>query len=162
MTKDQISGYTLKITNANATGLVVILYEIFFTYIGEAKQALAKGRSAESRDEYIKAIRMASQTIRHLEDALDFSYEISGSLFPLYDFAERSLARAMYTMKEKDIEPAENIMSSLKDAFAQIAAQDQSAPLMGNTEQVVAGYTYGRGDVDETMANYDSQRGFLA
>ena len=103
MTKEQISGYTLKITNANSTGLVVILYDIFDAYIDDAKEALKKPWSKESPDEYVKALRMASQVIRHLEDALNFSYEISGSLYPLYDFVERTLAKATYTRNIKDI-----------------------------------------------------------
>ena len=162
MTKEQISGYTLKITNANSTGLVVILYDIFDAYIDDAKEALKKPWSKESPDEYVKALRMASQVIRHLEDALNFSYEISGSLYPLYDFVERTLAKATYTRNIKDLEPAIQIMDTLKSSFEQIAKKDDSAPMMGNTEQVVAGMTYGRNDVDEAMANYDSQRGFLA
>lgn len=162
MTKDQISGYTLKITNANSTGLVVILYEIFDTYIDEAKKALNTPWSKDSTDEYIKSIRMASQVIRHLEGALDFKYEISSTLYPLYDYVERALAKATYTRNAKDLETAQRIMDTLKESFSQVAEQDHSLPVMGNTEQVVAGMTYGKSDVDETMANYDSQRGFFA
>lgn len=162
MTKDQITSYTMKITNSNKTALIVVLYEIFFTYIDEAKAALDRTDAKRSNEDYREALRRASQVIRHLEEALDFSYEISGSLFPLYDFAERQIAKAIYTKKEEDLAPAEKIMGSLMEAFSEIAKKDDSAPLMGNTEQVVAGYTYGPTDLSEATANYDSSRGFFA
>lgn len=164
MTKDQISGYTLRISNANRTEIIVILYDIFFTYIEEAKKALTDDKDVSGTKDsgYHKALRGAALVLRHLEDSLDFSYEVSSSLFPLYDFAERSLAKAGYSMREEDLLPAENIMMSLRDAFKQVASEDKSSPVMGNTEQVVAGYTYGRQDISETTANYDSSRGFLA
>ena len=38
MTKDRIQEYTLKITNASPTGIIVILYDLAIEYIGEAKK----------------------------------------------------------------------------------------------------------------------------
>ena len=40
-------------------------------------------------------------------------------------------------------------------------AQDHSEPLMKNTQQVYAGYTYGRDNLVETCQDSDSSRGFL-
>ena len=39
MTKELKQEFTLKISQANKSQLVVILYEMMLTYIGEAKQA---------------------------------------------------------------------------------------------------------------------------
>ena len=53
-------------------------------------------------------------------------------------------------------------MRRLYDGFVQAAAQDMSAPLMKNTQQVYAGYTYGRDDLVETFDKPDRSRGFFA
>ena len=38
MTKERIREYTLKITNASATGIIVIMYDLAIEYIEEAKK----------------------------------------------------------------------------------------------------------------------------
>ena len=49
----------------------------------------------------------------------------------------------------------------LYDGFLHAAEQDHSEPLMKNTQQVYAGYTYGRDNLVETCQDSDSSRGFL-
>ena len=44
---------------------------------------------------------------------------------------------------------------------AQVAAADDSAPLMDNAQQVYAGLTYGRGELTENPAPGEN-RGYLA
>lgn len=39
--------------------------------------------------------------------------------------------------------------------------EDTSAPLMRNTQQIYAGYTYGKNDLVETYQDFDTSRGFL-
>ena len=39
--------------------------------------------------------------------------------------------------------------------------EDPSAPLMRNTQQIYAGYTYGKNDLVETYQDFDTSRGFL-
>ena len=52
-------------------------------------------------------------------------------------------------------------MKKLYDGFVHAAGQDHSEPLMKNTQQVYAGYTYGRDNLVETCQDSDSSRGFL-
>ena len=97
-----------------------------------------------------------------MKEALDFSYDISYSLYALYDYVERTLARAMYEQKADTIHAAGNVMRHLQDSFVQLAKEDASAPLMGNTQQVTAGLTYGKGKLNESMGNMEINRGFFA
>ena len=97
MTKDKISSFQVRITQSNKTELIVVLYEIYFAYIEDALlllDSMGEEKTKEQIHDYAKAIRMASQVVRHLEDDLNFSYEISGSLFGLYNFVETRIARA--------------------------------------------------------------------
>ena len=47
-----------------------------------------------------------------------------------------------------------------RSAYAQIASQDKSAPVMGHTQSVVAGLTYGRHSLNESLTEESPRRGF--
>lgn len=151
MTEEKIAFFTRKITSENRTGIICTMYEIFFEHL---KDARVEGGVD------IASIRKAALVLEHLKDCLDFKYEISGNLFSLYDFCQRLLAKAIYQNKEDALFRAEHIMGELQKSFIEVAKQDNSAPMMQNTQRVNAGMTYGRNDVNETLS--DSNRGFLA
>ena len=67
---------------------------------------------------------------------------------------------AQYENKLLKIEEAENIMRKLYSSFVQAAALDKSEPLMSNTQQVYAGITYGKNQLNESFVNND-YRGFF-
>lgn len=161
MTAETIATFTRKIAASNRTGLVCVLYEIYFVYETEALDFLEEQKTGDVTD-YTKAVRQCGQVVRHLKEALDFSYDISYSLYALYDYVERTLARAMYEQKADTIHAAGNVMRHLQDSFVQLAKEDASAPLMGNTQQVTAGLTYGKGKLNESMGNMEINRGFFA
>ena len=53
------------------------------------------------------------------------------------------------------------VMGKLKEAFIKVAKQDNSAPVMKNTQQVYAGLTYGKGSLNEVLlTGNDSNRGY--
>ena len=52
-------------------------------------------------------------------------------------------------------------MRKLYVSFEKVAENDTSAPIMKNTQQVYAGYTYGRDDVVENCQELNKSRGFL-
>ncbi len=159
MTQELKSAFTKRITQANKSEIIVILYEILFTYLEEAKKALSGEKDYDTAND---ALRRASQVLEHLKDALDFKYELAGQLFPLYVFAQKEMAKAMYLADPQMIDTIEGLMRPLQEAFIEVAAKDGTGSVMKNTEKVVAGYTYGRSDINEAMADYDSSRGFFA
>ena len=53
-------------------------------------------------------------------------------------------------------------MQRLRDAYAEVAKQDTSAPLMQNADTVYAGMTYGKTDVNTGSTAAGTNRGFLA
>lgn len=158
MKKEQIGDFTRRISQCNRSGLVVVMYDIFFAYLDDAKAA----HEAEEWDAYKDALRGAGRAVSELMSALDFSYELAGNLYSIYVFCKDCLARAMYKRDEAEIENAGRLMEKLRDGFVHAAEQDKSAPLMKNTQQVYAGYTYGRDDLVETCQDSDTSRGFFA
>ena len=61
-----------------------------------------------------------------------------------------------------EIENAEKMLRKLYQSFCKVAETDSSAPMMKNTQQVYAGYTYGKGDLVENCQELDKSRGFFA
>lgn len=157
MKKEQIQEFTRRISQSNKGGLVIVMYDILFAYLTEAKEAYDK----EQWDSYKKAVRHAQRTIDELISALNFSYDLASELYRIYVFCRDNLAKAVYKRDIEELLLSERLMKKLYTAFSEIMKQDKSAPLMSKTQQVYAGYTYGRDDLVETYENYDTSRGFL-
>lgn len=159
MTKELINQYTLKISSSNSTGIIATLFEIYFSYGDDAREAC----KCNDKMELVNAVKQCSKVVSHLQKDLDFKYEISKDLYSLYDFCLRSLAKSIYKADLAGLEDADKVMKKLQDAFSQIARADESKPMMANAQYVIAGMTYGRAGLNESMASRNrGPRGFYA
>ncbi|MBQ1901889.1 MAG: flagellar protein FliS [Lachnospiraceae bacterium] len=149
--------FTRRITQSNSSEIIAILYEIFFVYLEDGREAIENGDFEAAREE----LRHASTVVQHLKDALNRKYELSAQLYPLYDFCQRAIEKSNYRRNVVGIDEARKVMEPLQEAFRQIANLDQSESVMKNTQTVMAGMTYGRGILNETTV-YENNRGFLA
>lgn len=157
MTKELKQQFTLKITNANKTGLVVILYEMLLIYLEEATNAHEKEDIAAFR----LGIKRARACLHELMSSLHYEYAISGNLLQLYNFADRQMTKADIRNSADELTAVKAMMEKLHAAYEEVSAQDASAPLMENTQSVYAGLTYGRNQLTENLADQGSSRGFL-
>lgn len=157
MKKEQKQDFTRRISQCNKGGMIVIIYDIIFAYFDDAKEAYEK----KDREAFKTAVRKADKGIAELMQSLDFSYGLAKELYPLYAFCRQELAAGMYQYRMDGLEHAEDILRRLYDSFEKVAAQDTSAPIMQNTQQVYAGYTYGRDNLTENCQEFDRSRGFL-
>uniref|UniRef100_UPI004057387D flagellar export chaperone FliS n=1 Tax=Agathobacter sp. TaxID=2021311 RepID=UPI004057387D len=148
--------FTRRLSQCNKGELIVIMYDIVFAYMDEAKAEYEKN----NYEAYKTAIRKASVSIDELIKSLDFSYDVSKQLYPLYMYSKGVLAKAIYQNKTDGITQAENVLRRLYSSFKEAAKSDTSGPLMRNTQKVYAGITYGKNDLNESYSN-NSQRGFL-
>jgi flagellar protein FliS len=64
----------------------------------------------------------------------------------------------MIRQKDVNLESCERVVRGLMSSFQEVAKQDDSGPVMENTQQVYAGLTYGKGSLNEVALNTD--RGF--
>lgn len=157
MKKEQIGDFTRRLSQCNKGEMIVIMYDIFFAYVADVKEAY----EAKEWDAYKDALRKAQRAIDELIAALDFTYDLANNLYSIYVFCKEALAKSMYKRDMNDAKDAERLMRKLYDGFVHAAEEDTSEPLMRNTQQVYAGYTYGRDDLIETCQNSDTSRGFL-
>lgn len=156
MTKELKQQFTLKISQANKTQLVVILYEMLLVYIEEARQAY----KAEKKEEFRQGIKRAKACLHELMASLHFEYAISGNLLQLYAYADRRLTKADAGYCVEELAYAEAVIEKLHAAFETVSVQDTSPAVMANTQTVYAGLTYGKNDLTENLADQGSSRGF--
>ena len=71
-----------------------------------------------------------------------------------------ALALAMAKQDLTGIGHAQTVLCGLRGGFAEAAAKDTSEPLMHNTEQVYAGITYGKNNLNESFQS-EASRGFF-
>lgn len=157
MTKEEKQEFTLRITQANATEMIVILYDMTLMYIEEAKEADSMGDATAYRE----GIRKIRACINELIQSLHLEYEIAGNLYKLYLFCIRRLAYAEVRKDARVLGEVETVIVQLRDAYAQIAPQNTAAPVMSNAETVYTGLTYGKGALTKDMTNQSSNRGML-
>lgn len=156
MTKELKQEFTLRITHANKTQLITILYEMILLYLAEAKETL----SAEDKTEYKNAIRKIRGCMDELITSLHMEYALAQNLLQLYLYINRELVQASMHYRQENLEHVEFIIKKLHTAWKQIETQDMSDPIMGNTQIVYAGLTYGRNTLTENMSNIEENRGF--
>jgi flagellar protein FliS len=156
MTNETKQAFTRRITKANRTQLVVIVYDMLLSYIDDAKAAKKKN----DMPEFEKSLELARNCISDLRLHLDFEYELSKSLFSIYSYCDRQLAEDIYTKKTDNFAPVCDMIKKLRGAFYELSLTDTSEPMMENTQEVYAGLTYGRKDINETLVNPDLSRGF--
>ena len=156
MTKELKQEYTLRITQANKTQLITILYEMVLLYVDEAQEALDAGQKME----YKSAIRKIRGCIDELTASLNLDYELAHNLLQLYLYISRELVKASTHYERENLEHVRLIIGELHKAYRAIEDQDTSGPVMGNTQTVYAGLTYGRNTLTENIADSVTNRGF--
>lgn len=155
MTDEARKNFTLRITQANKSELVVILYEMYLVYLDEALEA------KDSRQSFRECLRKARGCINELMNSLDFDYELAYNLLQLYVYVNREMAAADVRGTAEPLVGCRRIMEGLLEAYRQVSRQDTSAPVMENAQAVYAGLTYGKGELTESMVQ-QGNRGFFA
>lgn len=156
MTKELKQEFTLRITQANKTQLITILYEMVLLYLKEAEEAL----DVQDKRAYKDAIRKIRDCMNELMMSLHLEYDLARNLLQLYQFISRELVQASIHYEKENLQHIRNIIRQLHKAYKQIEGQDASGPVMGNTQTVYAGLTYSRNTLNESINDPAGNRGF--
>lgn len=147
MTKDRVQEYTLKITQASRTEIIVVLYDMAIEYISDAINEYDSGNREMFRDNCLHA----GNVVRDLIGALDFTYQLAAPLFRIYEYVSKQISMAVIKNETKALIECRDLMSSLRESFEALSMKDNSGPVMGNTQSVYAGLTYGKGVLNENI-----------
>lgn len=156
MTRELKQEFTLRITQANKTQLITILYEMALQYVDEASEALAAG----DRSAFKNAVRRIQGCMCELMDSLHLEYEVAQNLLQLYLYINREVAKAALYNNEENLEHVRPVLENLAAAYKKIEGEDTTGPVMANTQAVYAGLTYGRDNLLENAADPAANRGF--
>lgn len=156
MEKQKLQEFATRVTQANRSELVVVIYEASMASIEEGKRYLNAGQKEEARKEIYRAKGMVEELMR----SLDLQYEIAHYLRQLYIYAHRELCQGIALSDVYRLDHAYNVLKGLLPSFQELAAQDDSQPVMANTQQIYAGLTYGKGTLNETVSAVEQNRGY--
>ncbi len=156
MTADQKKEFTRKISQANSSELIVILYDIALVYVKESIRLLEEDNVQDAKIQ----VDFAKRCIEEMIANLHFEYDLATVLHRIYLSMKKSLREGILEKKKEPLISVRDNLISLRDAYAQIVSQDKSAPVMGHAQTVVAGLTYGKHSLNESLAQESSSRGF--
>jgi len=155
MTKEEINGYSYRVTQASRTELIVIMYDVALNYLIDAMDYYDNLKIENFRDELKKSQRVINQ----LSSVLDMNYDISLELMRLYRYIASVLIRSSIRKEVEELRVVIRMLQKLRDTFAKVSEQDKSGPMMMNTQQVYAGLTYSNGGLNE-YHDQTTKRGF--
>lgn len=157
MTREDLNGYAMRISQSSRTEIVVIMYEVAIKYIEDGTHALEGGDKEQFRHD----IRRAKAFVNELASVLDMKYPISGNLLALYTYMNNVMVRADISLHTEELLRVKAQLVKLKDAFVKVAAQDTSGPVMQNAQRVYAGLTYSKNALNESYGDVQSiKRGY--
>ena len=158
MTQEKKQEYTLRITQANKTQMITIIYEMTMDYLDEAIDNIAIGK----RDNAGLSIDHAQSCIDELLRSLDYRYELAWNLRKIYLFSKKELMVAGATGSCNRIWRVKKNFQELHSAYLELEKYDNSSSLMGNTQKVLVGMTYGKYSLNEDVTAVSMNRGLMA
>lgn len=158
MTLEKKQEFTLKISQANKTQMITIIYEIVIDYLESAISEIQEGRGEDA----LRSLGCAQKGIDELIHSVNTKYELGQNLLQIYIFSKKELTAAGATLAAKRIKRVLKNFQSLCGAYKELEKYDRSETVMGNAQKVYSGLTYGRNSMNVDFSGYAANRGFRA
>ena len=158
MTLEKKQEFTLKISEANKTQMITIIYEMVMYYLDEAIDYIGVGQKSDA----VRSLTNAQNCIDELIHSLNMDYELAKNLFQIYIFSKKELTVAAATFSINRIWRVLKNFKNLHEAYEELEKEDTSDRLMGNTQKVYAGLTYGKYSLNEDVSSVSYNRGLMA
>ena len=102
--------------------LVLMLYDGCLKQIRLARLAINENMAAERNN----ALQKAQEIVSELINTLDFDYELSDSLYALYDYFLNELITANVENSTNRLDSIESLLVELRDTWEQMVKQQKS------------------------------------
>ena len=158
MTQEKKQEYTLKITQANKTQMITILYEMVLDYIQDAMDAMG----ASDREMVDRNLGYAQNCIDELIRSVNLRFDLGKMLHKIYIFSKKELMLAGVNMSMHRLWRVQQNFKSLHTAYKELEKTDTSEQTMGNIQTVYAGLTYGKYSLNENVTASSMNRGYKA
>ena len=164
MTKEKKNEFTLRISQANKSELIIILYEMTICYIEDVinlSHASDTGvANVDNKTEFQIAIKRATGCIEEMQANLHYEYELAKNLKQIYLYMKKQLRMASVTGDVSTLGTVIKELSSLRDAYESIKAIDTSGAIMSHTQTVVTGMTYDKNSILDSLTTEYTGRGY--
>ncbi len=159
MTKEQISTYTMRITQANVSAMAVVLYDLVLDCMKEAKEHY----NMKDMPAYERSLNQAQSFLQELMGISKMNTQTGCDVMSIYLFVNKQLLMSVVKQQPVNLKECRTYLEQLRASFVEISRQDTDGPLMEHTQQVYAGLTYGKGYLNESCDPLQSQnRGLQA
>lgn len=159
MTKEQINEFTLRTTQANHSGLIVILFEVERVYLADSLESYNVG----DKEAFVRNLEQAKKAHNELMAAMDTKDAIGFRVYSLLRYMYKLMIKASVRKDAEELDRVDTMLEKLEDSFKVLHEKDSDGAVMKNTHQVYAGLTYGKGRLNESYGSVDySNRGFRA
>lgn len=117
---------TVQVTSRSPLELVVMLYDGAIRALGQARDAIGRRDLVAKR----AAMNRAVDIVQHLQSTLDMEAggEIAANLDALYSYVIERLLEANRRTDQAPVEEAVRLLSTLREAWAQIAEGPSAGP----------------------------------
>jgi flagellar protein FliS len=158
MTQEKKQEFTLKITQANKTQMITILYEIIIDYLDEAIDEFGIGKKEDGEASLLKAQNCLDELIR----SVNMQTELGKNFRDIYIFSKKELIASGASHNLHRIWRVKKNFVAMYDAYKEFEKCDTSEPIMDNTQKVYAGLTYGKYSLNEDVSALSMNRGYMA
>lgn len=147
-----------QVANATRGQLLKITYDLLLGSLDNIKQY----GQEKAEKEFGVEIGRARQILQELIDTLDFKQTISKDLLRIYVYINGLLIKSLMVYDASLIDQAKGLINQLLEGWdGAIAKDSESLKVMDNAQQVYAGLTYGKNNLNESMLD-NKNRGFKA
>ena len=159
MTKEQIKEFTLRTSQANQSGLILVLTDIAVCHMKDSLNSYA----AQDADAYAHSVELARRSVNELCASFAPADPLGTRVIAILRFIYGKLNKSAIRGVPDELDRCVTMLDNLKVGFEHLHELDREGPVMKNTHQVYAGLTYGKGVLNESVSGVDvSTRGFKA
>ncbi|HHX61512.1 MAG TPA: flagellar protein FliS [Epulopiscium sp.] len=147
-----------QVANATRGQLLKITYDLLL----ESMDNIKRYGEEKAEKEFGVEVGRSRQILQELIDTLDFKQEISQDLLRIYVYINGLLIKSLMVYDASLIDEAKGLINQLLEGWnGAIANDSKSLKVMDNAQQVYAGLTYGKNDLNESVLD-NNNRGFKA
>ena len=164
MTDERKKEFTLRITQANHSGLLLNTCDMEKVYIEDALAAYGRYEEGlQDIKEYLKNMNMAKKVHNELMSSINPEDENGRKVLNVLRFIYSKFIQSTVKRKPCELDRCQSMMDELRVGFEKLHEIDTEEPVMKNVHQIYAGLTYGKGTLNESLEGVDySSRGFQA
>ncbi len=155
--KEKIN-WSARIVNATPSQLVLIIYELIFESIDEAIDYLRNKKYSDCESSLDRARKLIMELTHDLKMQSTLEYDF----LSLYLFVNKLIIQGYCRRDEQKLIKAKKILTNLYNGLCEAEKKvPKEEAVIKNAQQIYAGLTYGKGTLNESMAE-DINRGFKA